>query len=408
MLAVYLVVTATASASTLDRQYLFGDDPFEGGTAGSASFFSYNSHPVSIFATNDLTPTNSPTYADASARPGAAAGSLDMKFDGTSQYAIVPWVTGTSGSLGSPARADDNYGATPSPTYAGITTRLMEGWVKPTNSASVARQDVVFDSSQFGIFIDATNKWGWAYTGNTGSNDRAVIDTPLATVAYDQWTHVMHRTIGNGTGFFYVNGVVIGAQASNYTTGPSTTAGTPAGVHLNLTFGVNYNPAAATPNFFKGEIDDFNFYVSGNTTPLPPATPGGTNGQDYGAVDLRVENDYIKQALAGKNVGDVNLDGSLNQTDINLFVANYGTQKRVNNIVVADLDTRKAGDLDIDGDIDFDDALILRAGLHAPGAASGLDLSGLAGLGASVPEPGALLLAVFGLTAVASQRRRRK
>jgi len=101
----------------------------------------------------------------------------------------------------------------------------------------------------------------------------------------------------------------------------------------------------------------------------------------------------------------VNLDGSVNQTDVNLFVANYGTTKVVNTRVVGDLATRQLGDLDIDGDIDLTDAFTLRQALHGFGSGS-LNLSGLAGLGSNVPEPCSLVLAVLGVVALVSGRRR--
>jgi hypothetical protein len=112
-------------------------------------------------------------------------------------------------------------------------------------------------------------------------------------------------------------------------------------------------------------------------------------------INLTTENDFIRQALIGKSPADVNLDGSVNQTDIDTFVANWLKTNTMgpNNRVIADLNFRKQGDINLSGLVDIDDAWLVSNSIPA-GSGVSLDFSLL---GAGVPEPGSMILSGFGL-----------
>ena len=220
MIAVLLANSCYANA-TKDRFYQFGDDsgetpktlgqpPSGGSTFDSATINAGGSD------FQDLsTAGGGPTYINtqsAPARPGAVvAGDLwGLQFDGIDDHLVR-----VNGGLGSPAIAttDVSYAGPPAIVYTGITTRLIDGWVKPTNAAAGHRQDIINDTSQFGIFISADNHWG--FTEGTATV------TTTAPVSFNTWTHVMHRTFTNASAVLYVNGVAVGGSTTAYNTAPA-------------------------------------------------------------------------------------------------------------------------------------------------------------------------------------------
>ena len=129
---------------------------------------------------------------------------------------------------------------------------------------------------------------------------------------------------------------------------------------------------------------------------------------NWGTIDLHVDNDYIRQQLIGKDQADVNLNGVVNQEDIDIFLANWRRNFNFNNgpggganaRAVGDLNTRKLGDLNIDGVVNLGDAFIMHAN-YASGSGGGtFDLSAL-----GVPEPSTISLLLFGGIAMFGRRR---
>jgi hypothetical protein len=384
VVALAMTLAGRAEAATPDRIYRFGDDPNETGPAAPGL------HPVSAFGprtldgrstaangsdAQDLNHNSGPIYFDAGGsappRPGASVGQLGLQFDGNDTLFL------TNGGLGSPSIGDEGYTETGAPGYTNITTRYIDGWVRPTGGAGT-RRDILNDTAQFGIFINASNNWGFIQ-GTTTVNST----TPAAL---NQWTHVYSRTFTNTAAVLYIDGVAVAITEDNY----NTTAATG-----NLVFGASLDQLT---NFFSGQLDDFTIGVSGDNT-------GQTGGQNWGPINLAAENDFIRQALLGKSQADVNLDGVFNQTDINTFVANWLVTKTLGpaNRAVADLNTRKAGDLNFNGQVEIDDAWILHNAIP-PGSGVSLDFSLL---GAGVPEPSSLILYTLGLLGLASRRLRR-
>ncbi|HEY3392044.1 MAG TPA: LamG-like jellyroll fold domain-containing protein, partial [Lacipirellulaceae bacterium] len=330
-----MMLVSSAWAGFPDRIYRMGDDPQENPSIGNVPNADFGSFTVDsqffdqigFSDASDLSyigsgPAGGPTYFDAGsgalARPGAATGTFGLQFAGSD----LLFGTGTKGALGVPAQGDNNYNTdNGAPGYTNITTRYIEGWVRPTGGAGT-RRDVVNDSGRFSIFINTSNNWA-ILNGATTLNST----TPAAL---NTWTHVMHRTFGSGGGAaLYVNGIAVAATTAGYATGDQ------GGAALDMIIGAGLD---RTSNFFSGQLDEFTIGVAGNNTGQP-------GGRDYGAVNLGEDNAFVKQNLTGVNAGDINRDGSVNTTDINTFVANWRRVQQVNGVTVGDLNSRLFGDL---------------------------------------------------------------
>lgn len=395
------------AAATKDRVYQFGDDPFENGIVGQPASGSSDSFAFGTTDFHELTASGTPMYVSAASRPGASGTERGMAFDGVNEFLFIDGAFSTmpgvgSGGLGIPSQADGQVLYSNAVNWTNITNRYIDGWVFPTGAAATGRQDVVNDTSQFSIFITAPTGpdrfWAMSHGdpgGNTGATPGVDVVVSDTAVEFNQWHHVMQRSF-QGDAVLYLNGVGIAHTTNNSDTTPENPTAT-ANNNYNFVLGASVNK---TTNFFAGTLDNFVLGVAGNNSDqvAAPPLPAGMN---WGAVDMAVDNDYIRVALDGIDLGDVNLDGDVDQEDVDIFTANWLQTKTLNGFQFGDLETRMVGDFNFNGIVNLADAIVLRNGLIAANSGAVLDLSSL------VPEPTSALLLVFGLVSAAGLRRRR-
>jgi hypothetical protein len=343
----------------------------------------------------DLEPFGAPTYVNVGStglgRPGAAAGSLGVVFDG-----IDDNLRGLG--FGNPGQGDDPYQEAIS--YNTLFTRSMQGWIRPTAASPAGqRQRVARDTHRFGISIVANAQGVNQWAMNTDGLAAGLEVVSSSTASLNQWSHVMH--FANGTiSALYVNGIAVAAKNGGYF-GNGGTASDQAFV-LGADIGGDA-PTLTTSNYFKGQIDDFQVLVSGNNS-------AQTAGSDYGAFNLGVDNQFV--AMQSLTVGDVTGDGLITgngaggaNDDVKKFIDNFRYQNRVNGVVVGDLNTRtQHADLNFDGVTDLRDWYILS---NAHVDASSLDITSLLTSHAT-PEPDALAMASLAAASIGAVNRRRK
>jgi hypothetical protein len=207
------------------------------------------------------------------------------------------------------------------------------------------------------------------------------------------------------TAVMYVDGMAVRAVSGAYNLRDTSdlTIGTTTGGNQSFFLG-------GRSEFFDGVMDDVQLMVIGSNS-----------SEDYGMLDFFAENAYARDvAFAGIDTADVNLDGRVagNGTgpaatdDVTAFVEGFFTQKELDlfnteefdPIIVGDIETRRRGDLNVDGIVDLGDWAILNAA--APASAS-LALNAIRV--SQVPEPSGAVLGGFALlnVLVFSLRRRR-
>jgi hypothetical protein len=396
-LAITAMVAPAAQAEFVDRDYKLGEsDP---GSPGAGQSVAASWDDAGIPDSNDLhdlTGVGGVTYADVSSRPFAIGSTLGVQFDGTSGYLH-------GARFGNPSTspsATTNLGPN---NFVNVFNRGMQFWVNPDDAklGDGQLQAVVSDSDRHAVAISGTGTWMSRFNGND-------IDTGVA-VKQDSapdgsggWHHVMfvrpfgvnHGTYGGGVRL-YVDGVAIGFHTSGaYGTNESPLV---LGANTSLPEG---SPATGTTNFFKGVIDDLELFALGTSgyagvnREIPPV--------NHGEFDLRTDNEFIAQKLAGRVPGDLTGEGIVNNTDVTEFIGNWRYEKIVNNAVLPDITTYEMGDFNLDGRVNLLDWGILRSN-HINGP--GLNLAALLN-GAAVPEPTGLSIACVALLGLSRWRRR--
>jgi hypothetical protein len=395
-----LWITA-AAASTVDRDYQFGDDVLEGASPG----IKLGDGPVNVApgrtldgqgpsgAFLDIQVFGSPTYVSVVDRPDGVSG-LGASFDGPGSGDNLR----TPVSLNAPTHMWDSATFFPpadgirdfSLNYEGILAHGIQAWVKPNPVTQGVRQDIVIDTLEHGVYITASNSWGLLY------NDFNIASG--APVDFGQWTHVMELAGFNDPddgrsnlgGALLVNGVAVATSGEVH---PDSNFQLYSFNEGALAIGSNQ---AGDANHYHGVLDDVRLFFWGNNSrqSAPPGegNSGNRNGQDWGDLNLAEDNDWIANELADLGVtspADVNLDGSVDMTDVTAFIPDFGSVRVVDNLQVGDWISRQNGDLNFDGAVDLNDAFILNDGLIGAGFSAGLDLSLLEG--DQVPEPTALL-----------------
>lgn len=395
-----VVATATAGTTT-DRLYRFGEgdvgsfsigDIVGSGLVvaqGPATFDSAGTSGTGniqpLFAQGASPGGNDPRYVSPG-NPAVPTSTFAAQFDGN-DYLFGRRLGQPSSSdpaVDIPANGDDTDGLAPE-DYSLIFDRGFQFWINP--AATGALQSVVMDTNQHGVQITSGGNWSMRYAGS--DYDSGV------SVQTGQWSHVMLvRPAGPvNAARLYVNGVAVSAAVAEYD--PADNA--------RLVVGANTTDDEGTlgmSEFFNGVIDELDMFIMGTNGAEPPT--------DYGTFDIATDNDFIANAVAGKQQGDINLDGFVNSTDVSIFVSNWlATPKVIDNLVLAGIETYQMGDLDFDGTIDIEDAFLLHEGIQQFGSGiSGLDFSLLNG--APVPEATSLSFVVVGMLVSFARRHGRQ
>ncbi len=379
LLLAAMVVMQSSQALTTVRQYTMGDNADEN-SADNGPVSSVHGEPFDVLDNID----SDGEFQDLDDATGAI-------YHQITSGDVTAGHPGAVGSFAIELAGDDDMMFTTSLNSAGDSvSQGLQMWVLPHAAGIGARQSIVFDTSNAGgPAITASGFWSQSHSGHAADND---ISGAVPVVA-DTWHHVAQhiylrsdvdspQLVRNSGGWLattsvvYVNGIA--TSANNDTT--DTVAGE---------FIVGASGTALEPvNFFDGIVDELEVYTS-----------------EPNEFDLFTDNDYIAgvliPGLPGGTLlpGDANLDGSVDATDASHFISNWRREKVLegahNSIYVGDWETRGWGDLDLNGRVDIDDAIILNAELVAAGAGA-LNFAALTG-GATVPEPTTAVLAIAGL-----------
>ncbi|QDU58705.1 PEP-CTERM sorting domain-containing protein [Aeoliella mucimassa] len=383
LLAIVLLPSITL-ASTLDRQYLFGDDPLEdAGNAVNNVVGTGSGNVVTDGTLDSIGPdTDFENYADLlrsggdpkyvrvdqMGRPGASSGDLGVEFLGTGDYLDGPNLNGPVNSYSADTQNGDL-------NYVGIFDRGMQFWAYPYSSGLGTDQSLVADSPQHSVRISAAGEWVMQYSNVEYSSG--------VDVDFDEWAHVMLvRPYGAANGSrLYINGIAVVAGGAGY--GNADTS--------PLVVGSNSGDTPGTTDYYQGVLDDLELFVIGTSTAAP--------FDDYGDFDLATDNSFVADAIAGLTPGDLTGDGVVMgdgtggaNDDIAAFIANWQTEQVIGDLRVGDLNSYGLGDFNMDGIVDLFDWDIIRTN-HVNAAS--LNLGELLS-GQSVPEPSSILLLVGG------------
>ena len=370
-LVVLALFTCTAHANVTEvRWYKMGNEPGEGDAIGAAgpeegevvnadaSVDVYDS--ISPF--DHLTQSGDPVYrqitaGDVTAGHPGAVGTFGIAFDGTNYL------------------TDDG----PFDAISGGTSQGVQLWVYPSAAGltTASGQAIVFDTiNAGGPAISPDGMWTQTNSIHT--------DLPgTMPVVGDTWHHVAQHifldtdaaapeVIGTArtyTSVIYVDGVAVSANNDN-NVDPGTTV---------FMIGAADDGGTKT-RFFNGVLDELKAYTSAPDE-----------------FDLFTDNEFIASQLPiGFEMGDLNLDGNLDQQDIDAFVAGWKSEKVLvgahNSMYAGDLETYGRGDLNLDGRVNLTDAVLMYNALNNAGVGS-IQLSDLTG-SARVPEPSTIVLVV--------------
>ena len=376
---------SVSAATTVDRDYQFGDDVGESADpntiVGSGNGFGTTFDSSNIAGFRDLLPEGNPSYVDVSptnlARPGTSTGALGIEFNGTNYLRGL--------RFNDPETAPGSIAAGGTQDYAGITNRGFQLWIKPSQTGLDGNIDqyVVHDTSEHGLKIDGDETWIMIYDG--GEHDSGIKAT-------SDWAHVMVVRPYSGQNNFggsllYVNGIAIEGEAGPYDVTPEPTGESQYVLTVGTDSGNGQTDLISGANqLYSGVVDDLTFFAVGTTT----------NGLNLGKFNFGTDNGWATMHLSGV-AGDVDQNGALDPiADANALVAGWGSENLVDGIYAGDMTTILEGDLNFDGRTNLADAYLLHQALLAEGFSAGFDFSLLQH--AVVPEPTAMTLAVISLT----------
>ncbi|MCA9236210.1 MAG: hypothetical protein KDA44_12115 [Planctomycetales bacterium] len=396
--------TASASARYADRWYRMGDDPAQNASAGPVTTDTFDSAgSLGMNQLHDLTPSGSPLYVNIAGDrpiPAVTNNNWAIQFDGVDDYLLGPNLNNPSQSIAQTTGGEN---------YAGIEDRGYQFWVKPQSLPATGSAVMVDDGEEHEFRVTSTGFW------SPETRNSALTTTTAATL--NVWTHISQvRPNGvAGGSLSWVNGIAVASQTGDYDLLGTTGLVVGANASPDGVGGTTIPPVA----YFNGLIDELELFVLGGS---------------YGAFAYTKDNGYFtdvflpSQAAAysyvdatgprggpdGHNdkvwvAGDINFDGQKTQADVDAFVAGWRSSN-ADAIVgagpgIGDYLTLGQGDLDLDGDTDIDDFVVLRTAFAGVAVA----MPTAAQLASLVPEPGTVGLAlVAGLFGVAAQVRRKQ
>jgi len=415
---------------------VFGD-PVYGSDGVNSNFSAQLDGDGDALATRDIEALNLP--ASLTRNFAVASGSLQYPIDYT--------------NLSDPSDVESD----PAPGVNEIRSHGMQGWFKPSSNLQGTNQrvDVLNDTGEHQVYLDPpgddpdnpdttdNNQWQWGYGFDGGPILRAARGhadnptnngEPLQNVQFGENTHVMHvagiddmedGSSASGSAL-YINGKAVDASGRTYD------EIAPEGADISFTVGAIPDGDGGLTNHFEGSADNVAGFVWGDNEKGDNAVEGNPleeagfpdnlkDGEDWGRLDLNTDNQWIRQQWIDMNNGvdegevadsnivaaDIDMDGDLDQDDVDTFVDNWRMEKifeltnpddNRTEITVGDWQTRQLGDLNFDGVVGLEDFAILReAFLAETGQAPSL---------AAIPEPASLALLGLGGTLVLTRRRR--
>ena len=238
---------------------------------------------------------------------------------------------------------------------------LTQAWLKPVLTPGDRQIAWSLGSEQGALGITSTGKWEVRALGPVGDLSTNIDVDP------NVWTHAAIYRNG-AEAIFYLNGSVVAQGVNFFNIWPQA-------VYLGA------DEQLARP--YNGLIDDFTI-------------SGFPNGE--GIDVLEDLNFFADSGLVFPDplvLGDVDLDGNVNQSDYDVWSMNFGFN---NGFGIGDPGTLILGDADQNGVVNLLDFNVIQREARA--------LGNVISVGA-VPEPGTLCLLLSGLGLVATSRRRR-
>lgn len=315
----------------------------------------------------------------------ASMNSFGIQFDGVDDY------------LQAVNLNDPSVAAAGSPVTYTTQSRGMQMWVYSTNTDFSQEPIVIDDADEHALVINTSGQWR-SELDELRQNSDVAADPNV-------WTHLMFvRDLDALSGAVtYVNGIAVLSHPGLYDGSNNTDM--VVGANAEDDGGLTADPnTLGFPGFFSGIIDEIEVFVT-------------DDGTTYGEFDYTEDNGYFTDvflpstsgygftlnASTGHNSqtwveGDINFDGVLDSLDVDAFVAGWLSEAA--EFVefgppAGDYTTLQLGDLDLDGDTDLGDWVVLRS-LNPSITAN------LSELIAGVPEPSTsvlFVLACFGINA---------
>lgn len=413
------------AAYTLDRWYRMGDSPTEqslttvangaeaGADIGGGVYVTGDSAPSSSnleVRTAGIGDTLRPTYVEYDFNAGTAnqpeppvpaassSNGFGIRFDGVEDYLIGDKLNNPINSV----KAGTN----------GYTTRDRgyQLWVMPEDVDGAAEY-IIDDADKHGHSIAASGEF-LPEIRNNGTQPSGFF------AENNQWYHLMLvRPNGDNSGVrSYVNGLAGTAQTGDYAD-EQPLVKLILGANNEISASETIDPPSDIPTiypneaagFFTGIIDEVQMFVFDDSNPYSYTEDNGYFTDVFLPEQPGTFYDYVDDGN-GHNAsswvqGDIDFDGDFDDDDIELFKDGWlSTSPDLPGIGpnYGDYSTLQFGDLDLDGDTDLGDWVVLRQYSQA----AGLSVPSLSELSTAVPEPGTVLLAAMFVGGLFVLRRR--